>query len=230
MPAPPLRLFGDVPVDDLNGLRSTYGFLAPFTLALGPEVNPDDINRTILWPDCPCCLGGSGSSASASSGSEVASSSASEASSGSESPSASSASEASSGSEAPSESASSGSAGSIALGGIAACCQARGNLPFTLFITFSGATGDCACLNGVTVPVSWTGTVWTGTFTACGGDSTITFTQSCTIGMGGHCLTNPATSGITPTVCSSTGFAGTATLTMAGSCCTGTIFVTITEA
>ncbi len=45
-----LRLYGLVATDDENSLRSTYGFLHPFTLALLPEyVNPHDGQGGVIF-------------------------------------------------------------------------------------------------------------------------------------------------------------------------------------
>lgn len=119
------------------------------------------MDETIIWPDCPCCLGGSGSSASASSGSESASS----ASSGSESASA---------SESASVSAS-GSSGT-GIGGVTTdCCD---GIPIPVFLTATIiGNGVCNCLDGEVIleyspALSELEDTWIGDFNRCGAGTT----------------------------------------------------------
>lgn len=118
------------------------------------------MSDVVIWPLCPCCLGGSGSSASASSGSESASASASA--SGSESASASA-----------SESGSGSGSGSVVITDI--CC---GVVPSRLFVTLdSGVFAGCECLNTVVaLPIDWDGSSkWTGITSACSNTVVIDF-------------------------------------------------------
>jgi hypothetical protein len=101
----------------------------------------------------------------------------------------------------------------------------------TLHGTFSGGTNDCSCLNGTTVTLTWDGgaSQWTGSFSACGGSTTLVLQcQSGTLvgffANGGACAS------------SSIGLHGTCggsapNLTgafLVHGCCTGNVTLTVT--
>lgn len=124
------------------------------------------MEETIVWPLCPCCLGGSGSSASASSGSESASS----------------ASSASSGSESASASASGSSGTGTGAGGIDTDCCEGVPVPSVLTATLTG-NGVCNCIDGEVIleyspALSELEHTWVGTFNRCSGGTT-TLTLIC---------------------------------------------------
>lgn len=48
-----------------------------------------------------------------------------------------------------------------------------GSLPSVLVARFSGGTGTCNCADGTQVTLTYSGTQWNGTLTACGGNSSV---------------------------------------------------------
>ena len=54
------------------------------------------------------------------------------------------------------------------------CCPGR-LLPSVLYVTVTGATGDCSCLDGVTFPLTWNGSAWVAgsSLVLCGLDQAI---------------------------------------------------------
>lgn len=110
------------------------------------------------------------------------------------------------------------------------CCSSV-LLPATLFATFSAGTGTCACLNGLTVELTWNGSVWKGTYEGCGA-STDTISVFCTAGVWN--ITRTAGSGCMwpgGTAASSTcvPFSVLSQVNLVSGCCSGTFLITVTE-
>jgi hypothetical protein len=109
------------------------------------------------------------------------------------------------------------------------CCPNA--LPPLLQATFSGGTGGCSCLNGVTVALGWDGaTYWSGSFTACG----LVLVLGLTCPSGGQWALSGTVSPcillfgpVGPTSSSCAPFALTFS-GLSGTCCSGTFTVTVT--
>jgi hypothetical protein len=103
------------------------------------------------------------------------------------------------------------------------CCPDN-PVPATLFATFSNGTGDCTCLNGVSVQLDFfSGQEWDGDYTACSGSNTLKLSCSPFFGWQlsseGGCqivITSPTTSNCSPFSLHFNGLA-------VSNCCSGTV-------
>jgi hypothetical protein len=118
----------------------------------------------------------------------------------------------------------------VTAGDVTVACCPDNPLPAILHATFSNGTGDCTCLDGLTVELIWfSGQEWDGDYTACSGTSALELSCSPFFGWqltgGGHCpivMGSPTTSSCSPF---SLHFSGM----MVTNCCSGTVDVTVTS-
>ncbi len=102
------------------------------------------------------------------------------------------------------------------------CCPGV-SLPTTIHAALAGGTGSCTCLNGLTITMTWNGTLWQGSVAGCSGTVTFSMTPYCSYGFTGNCSSTNQTTG--PASCHP--FKIVDTIAVSG-CCAGNIGVTIT--
>ncbi len=121
-------------------------------------------------------------------------------------------------------------------GGAATPCCAN-LLPALLHATFTGGTGSCTCLNGLSTPLTWNASLqqWIGAFSGCGAAPTTMVLTCASAGppvlfnlaflSGGGCTS--AGGGSSSATCSPA-FSATFSNISFGGCCFGTVNITVT--